>query len=363
MLPRLTSLRWYAALVVFLYHFYLVTSWAPLRVFSFGQAGVSFFFLLSGFVLAWSTATEMPARTFYRRRFARIYPAYVVMLSVGFLVLLATPGNLTASLAPLIVAMFIVQAVMVQAWVPSRGLVGSLSFNPPQWSLSVEAFFYGAFPLLNRRLRALRPRHRDTLAAELVVLAALASAGLSARGLGNIAFTDPLIRLAEFVLGITLAIKVEEGWRPRLLPVWSAALLTSAACLLAHLTTSGTSPGFPFPLEDYIVLGPACALLVAAAVADLDGRSGLLTRPFSQYLGQLSFTFYLVHYLILLAFMHLGVSMPKGGLLASSFVAALAGAVVLHHVVELPCQRALRGSRRRASAPASPVVVRGANRT
>lgn len=45
-----------------------------------GRSGVTFFFVLSGFLLAWSARPGDRARSFYRRRFARIYPAYLSSL-------------------------------------------------------------------------------------------------------------------------------------------------------------------------------------------------------------------------------------------------------------------------------------------
>ena len=50
-LPTPTGLRWFAALLVFGYHLSVSTGWMPARVFRFGQSGVTFFFILSGFVL------------------------------------------------------------------------------------------------------------------------------------------------------------------------------------------------------------------------------------------------------------------------------------------------------------------------
>ena len=81
-LPRLTSLRWFAALAVFLVHADSLFQWAPLRLFRFGASGVTFFFILSGFVLTWSMVPNLSARTFWWRRFARIYPACFVALMV-----------------------------------------------------------------------------------------------------------------------------------------------------------------------------------------------------------------------------------------------------------------------------------------
>ena len=77
-LPRvesLTGLRWWAAFFVFSHH---MTNLAPLPIYKFlkyGTSGVTFFFVLSGFVLTWSAQPGTKIRTFYRRRFARIWPA------------------------------------------------------------------------------------------------------------------------------------------------------------------------------------------------------------------------------------------------------------------------------------------------
>src|SRR5262245_62142748 len=76
-LPRvesLTGLRWWAAFFVFCHH---MTNLAPLPIYDFlkyGTSGVTFFFVLSGFVLTWSARPGTKIRTFYRRRFARIFP-------------------------------------------------------------------------------------------------------------------------------------------------------------------------------------------------------------------------------------------------------------------------------------------------
>lgn len=81
-LDAITGLRWWAAFAVFLFH---VRNIVPLpgpvaEVAQFGYLGVAFFFVLSGFVLTWSWRPDVDKRTFYWRRFARIYPLNVVTL-------------------------------------------------------------------------------------------------------------------------------------------------------------------------------------------------------------------------------------------------------------------------------------------
>jgi peptidoglycan/LPS O-acetylase OafA/YrhL len=80
-LPALTSLRFFAALHVVCFHFlaFKIVSgerWLG-QISSIGYVGVSFFFVLSGFILVYTYAgRDIPARDFWRARFARIYPAF-----------------------------------------------------------------------------------------------------------------------------------------------------------------------------------------------------------------------------------------------------------------------------------------------
>lgn len=84
-LDSLTGLRWWAAFAVFLFHVRNVVRMpAPISDFvSFGNFGVAFFFILSGFVLTWSWRERVGVGTFYWRRFARIYPLHLVTLLIA----------------------------------------------------------------------------------------------------------------------------------------------------------------------------------------------------------------------------------------------------------------------------------------
>jgi len=78
-LPALTSLRFFAALHVVFFHLLALkilwsTGWLK-QISSIGYVGVSFFFVLSGFILVYTYAgRESTAIEFWRARFARIYP-------------------------------------------------------------------------------------------------------------------------------------------------------------------------------------------------------------------------------------------------------------------------------------------------
>jgi peptidoglycan/LPS O-acetylase OafA/YrhL len=101
----------------------------------------------------------------------------------------------------------------------------------------------------------------------------------------------------------------------------------------------------PSPAPDFFFDLPFLALIVGAAVVDLDSRRGwLASRPLI-YAGEVSFCFYLVHELIIVNMLS---SIGRGfGAALLLFAISAAAAVALHHVVELPCQRVLRGRQRR----------------
>lgn len=153
-LKALTSIRFFVALHVALYH--LVRPfplWGPLTAFiSAGYQAVGFFFFLSGFILAYSHAPEYElgkgsARRFWVARFARIYPVYMLsMLFAGYV-------GFQYFRQSIHVLAFVADLLMVQSW--SVRMVNF--FHVVAWSLSVEMFFYFAFPFL---LLPLRPATR-----------------------------------------------------------------------------------------------------------------------------------------------------------------------------------------------------------
>ena len=93
LLPALTSVRFLAACSVMLYHLGVVEvlrgpNWYESMT-GVGYVGVSFFFVLSGFILVYSHAGRKISRArFWRSRFARIYPAclFSLVLALPFFV-------------------------------------------------------------------------------------------------------------------------------------------------------------------------------------------------------------------------------------------------------------------------------------
>jgi len=288
-LISLTSLRFLAALLVFGYHGNVVlgdTSQSVTSVlFGAGSVGVTFFFLLSGFLLAWVHRPDDTPGRFYRRRFARIYPAYIATLLIGFLlVAIASPKNLADGLAT---------PFLLQAWLPNTNNV--LAINIPAWSLSVEAFFYLLFPLVIGTISRLTEVWRAAAGAILVlILIAIASPDLALAAREHFGYTlgyFPPARLPEFLLGVLAGVRFGKVGLPHV-PIWIPASLSVAVVLWAGWSHSEwgltVMPVLPFLL-----------LIAAVAASDRDGHVTLLHHPAIVHLGKWSYCFYLVHVLVL----------------------------------------------------------------
>ena len=273
----LTGLRFFAAIGVVFYHFaqQAKTSWpAPLaNLVDSGFVAVSFFYVLSGFVLSYSYVNSQgqmqgSRRSFWVARLARIYPAYLLAF------LLATPTNIIWSLhvnhLGTAIAKLFVGAVSVlslqQAWTPWSAWY----WNYPAWSVSVEAFFYLVFPFLALGLRRFQIRTAFVGIACLWLLSLIAPVALIltngvAAGPGDrlemaVEFT-PLLRLPEFAAGLLLGRIYVQGFR---LSFSSARIATylSAVAILGILAVA--SPSIPRPLLAGGLLVPLFALLILA---------------------------------------------------------------------------------------------------
>ena len=328
-LRRLTSLRAFAALMVFAFHVQATGMVKPHGTAWLGYTGVAFFFVLSGFVLTWSTPEALSRRVFWRNRFARIYPATLVsILAVPIVAVTASSWVVTSkrSLLPAI--------LFVQAWIPNRSI--ALGWNPVTWSLSCEAAFYLAFPLVLPFLMRSTRRTRVALCLGWFLVASAVVGFVSLHWTGSApaqAFTDydPAIRFGEFLLGVLVALEMRAGWRMK---TGTALCLAGLSVVLLNITEAGTFPNAELtPL--YV------AVIAMAARFDLAGSRGLLGSSALVYAGEVSFCFYLVHYLVLGPVR----SQVGGGLsgAATGLVAAVVAAMALHHAVELPFQRLIRG--------------------
>ena len=147
-IPSLTSLRFFAAFSIFIVHArnHNLLPDSFLSSFDLSQA-VSFFFVLSGFVITYAyLGRRYSILQFYRLRFARVWPAF--LFSTIFAIVLV-PRSLylpaSQSLSATILFGFL-NLIGLQAWFPIPSVF--FSFNAVCWSISVESFFTQFFHFL-----------------------------------------------------------------------------------------------------------------------------------------------------------------------------------------------------------------------
>jgi peptidoglycan/LPS O-acetylase OafA/YrhL len=329
-IPRLTAYRGYAALAILGYHLVLAFELGDgaLRRAELFKIAVTFFFVLSGFVLTHAGRFDSIGE-FWQARAARILPLYVLawlmaLAARSWLHWIPSQTELLASL------------MLVQAWVPDPDL--AMSVNPVGWSLSCEVACYLALPLLAPLLlRLATPRLK------LVTWLTIAWLALGAL-LSQVAPVEWWVgyRGGEFVAGVLLAVWLRRGWLPR-------ASFVRLAALGGTLVLVSVAAGLPVPvpMASFAAM-PAFVLFIAtAAVRRADVPSSLLGLG-GQYVGRWSYSLYLTHWVVVVLVSRFGSELWRVVLAA---VVSIALAAVLSESIERPAQRRLA---RRPSAAERP---------
>lgn len=366
-LNTLTSLRFFAALHVFCFHlvaFKIVTTRSLFYdVASIGYVGVSLFFVLSGFILVYTYAGRaVKAHEFWRARFARIYPAYAFSLVVTAPWFLYAVLHTHWLVIPWPVAHLklgmLLQIALLHAWFPPAALM----WNAVSWSLSVEAFFYLAFPYLLKRFARVSLAGL-ILSGVLAWSAALAiTAGytvLNPDGLSqmnsntygafwlSVVKFNPLVRLPEFLIGMACGLLfLRARPNPKLaLPLVCGGLLGCGVVIYF-------SGRIPYPMLHSGLLAPEFAAIIYGLALHPHLPATLNLRPMV-VLGDASYSFYLLHsFLLWVCFFRLNMGFRRwgiGGVLLC--LAIICGVSILtYFFLEEPMRRKLRGERKAAVA-------------
>jgi len=354
-LRGLTSLRFLAACVVVLHHLPLAMPAlaSVLLVAKAGYVGVTFFFVLSGFVLAYGWTGASSAREFYARRIARVYPVHVLTAIAVLLMLLR--GGVDWGALP-------VNLALLQAWSPDPAVY--LSFVGAAWSLSCEVFFYACFPLLFGLL-ARCVHHARWVIALVTGAAALGALFASfSSSLGEYLYHLPLFRMVDFSVGILLCMAMRRGWRVSVRPVPAAALVVTCYLLVTMAQVLGRANASWSWLFSLSMVLPFGLLIASVAGREIDGGRSILASRVPVLLGLWSFALYMVHGVILAAVEgHVrdlqGAAAVVVGI--AIFALAITASWLLYALYEHPVESALRRRWIRSSPAEQGAAVRGAS--
>lgn len=300
MIGNLESLRGIFAILIFCHHF--LTEDGSLSPWG-GDCGVSFFLMLSGFVMCEAESHHVEPIGYGRymlKRVARIWPLHIFCLAAS-IVLFGWAGGVGAW------TQLISNFLLIQSWIPDSSFY--FSGNSVGWYLSDLLFFYLIFPFLYRLLICKRILFvvcllmsvAATLTMDIVI------PQMSEKAVAWI-YIFTVTRLADFLSGMFVwsqfsrmnskyiyEIMQFSSLKATLIELLCLMPLVAAVILWRPSSNYGLSLLWWLP---FFILLPAFSLL--------DKGRGMVTailhRPFMILFGRYSFTFYMLHLLVIRVF-------------------------------------------------------------
>jgi peptidoglycan/LPS O-acetylase OafA/YrhL len=351
-LNALTGLRCFAALNIVFFHFGNPADFGPLApVVNAGYLSVSFFIMLSGFVLAYNYAGraregKLDKVRFWKARFTRLYPVYLLSLILGWQTFL---GERAAHTHLLFWLGAILTPLLLQGWIPEIATFG----NTPAWTMSAEAAYYVLFPWVAAIRKPLR------LAAYFWRLGGVWLFGLipgvlyvvlnpdhivhvdrfsAAPCLQALKFT-PIPHLPSFIFGVMLAGLDESVRRTGMLRFFLGlggfAGIYGVLFLGSRVPYALIHDGLLMPLFGCLILG----------LSGINPLSKFFSFPVFVFVGESSYCLYLMHF-------NLWTLLHQSGILPAlhldqydpwvSYAILVGLGLLTLHVVEKPAQKVLR---------------------
>jgi peptidoglycan/LPS O-acetylase OafA/YrhL len=386
--PQLTPLngiRFFAVFHIFLYHLWSSRNEGDLKTgqmshvyegldslppllsnfLAHGYLSTSFFFLLSGFILAylyWAPSGELSTSTkqFWWKRFSRIYPIHLVVLLITALLLLPRFWfDPTAPSVPLAIASFVATATLTHAWVPPFVPLWSW----PTWALSAIVFLYLIMPTLMRWLARLTRRQQlflliampvISLVPTLIFLQFFPDGAKDQRSWQIFIGSNPLFWVPHFAAGMLLSSvfglnRFETAWREKpkrwfafgdlaLLAILVISVMEPHSTAWRHILRHGTL----MPLYLVVIYDFALGRGIAARVFSLPGMN---------FLGQTSFSIFIWQNLFMVISFYVAFGTGnQAAALPVAIIGVLVMSIVSTYLIEKPWAKRLR---RRLAPPAA----------
>ncbi len=381
-LDALNGMRFFAVFHIFLYHIWSTrfeipqpreapfkNVYANLDTFpawldhllAHGYVSTSFFFLLSGFILAylyWAPGGELSTtpQRFWWQRFTRVYPVHLIALLLTILLTLPRfwmdPG---APSVPLAIASGVATATLMQAWFAPLLPIWSW----PTWALSAVVFLYLIMPWLMRVLSKLSRAQSIGLLVALPLISLLPTfvfllffpdGGEGQQNWQIFIGSLPLFWVPHFAAGMLMSrifriSRFETAWREKSKPWVSFGDLALIAVIVICLLEP------PDREWRHILRHGALMPLYMLVLYDLALGRGFVARIFSLpgmgFLGQTSFSIFIWQNLFLIFGFMAAMASPES--IHVSFWTAVLGltvmAIISPYLIEKPLAKRLRRRR------------------
>lgn len=315
--------------------------------------GVSYFYVLSGFVmmLAYGYKSFVQPKEYYINRFARIYPLHIlasvlfiivsILVSIKYLEYYHFPNT----------SILLEHIFLIQAWVPQN----ALSLNFPSWSISVEIFFYLCFPFLfNYFLKKYNLKAISIISLLFWIICQIllnlyyispyyTEVPLPGNNLSlqhTFLYFNPLLHLNQFIIGLLFG-KYFIMYYKKIKGTYDIPILIVSFITLVMI----------YFLKDFFIHNGLLAINFAILIGLISANEGIITKLFRRkfliYLGEISFAIYLlqapIYSMVEKIFKTLKVTNPY--ILFFTFLVIL---IIASHFaykyIEIPCKNKIKNT-------------------
>jgi peptidoglycan/LPS O-acetylase OafA/YrhL len=354
-IPELTALRILAALCVVVSHlhgFGIVSAEHVHRILDGGRPAVSFFFVLSGFIMNHKyphlhAGDYVATKRYAQSRVARLYPTLLLALCIAFpsvIYLAATHAReqllefyaLKDHYSFWLIASALAQILGLTGWIPAAAI--NQPWNGPAWSLSCEFLFYAVFPFI----RPILQQQSSKLIISTVIMAWILQgiwivaidAFIAPNRAGFLVYQFPLTHIFEFMLGICAGIVVSRfnGHQLNVLSIVTTIIAMLVLAVIYFLKAY---------MPAYYGLTPIFAVLIVGTVRSSGSlwlaplRNGIVVA-----LGHASYALYMIHVPILIGASVLGIATRIGWFWLPLVMLA---SLLIHYGYAEPVRRFLLG--------------------
>ncbi|TGE20094.1 acyltransferase family protein [Hymenobacter elongatus] len=362
--PALTGLRAVAAYCVFLFHFppLEATGSETARVlhaaFREGHIGVSLFFTLSGFLICQryyqQCFTRQQLVAYAVRRWARIYPVFLLVTTITFFVS-------KLYVAENALELYVANSTLLKGFSERLAFTGIVQ----TWSLTVEECFYLLAPLLFWLGRRFSPRVWIGVVAGLLALGWAGYCLVPGQPLSFQAGHFMLVatifgRSAEFVIGaaFALAVRPRSGGRATLAGGGLLLLVVGLLTAIQLYTGKVSIDTLPGVAANHLLLPAATGLLLVGLTTEASGLQRFLSTSSLQVLGKASYCFYLIHMGIWHDWLTtwLPTDLPAMLRYSGIFSLTVAASIGLYYLVEKPLHQLILRKTGLVAATRQPVL-------
>lgn len=297
MVKEIASIRILLMLMIFAHHIN--------TAYNGGYSAVAAFFVLSGFVLTlgYHSKVSLPDFSYgayLKKRLVRLYPIHWVCLLLFLLLLFIVEKDTEISFRALTM-----NAMLLQSWVPSMDVY--FSFNSPSWYCSSLLLFVASFPLFMKFMVVVPFRKQLLFFSILLGIYIILWIVFPNAWRHPVLYINPVMRLFDCLLGVGTALfvlyvskykSIMDICRNHHKLLQVVALLALIVLVLLSLYLPGKWKSFSllYWLPTVVVLA---SLTVLNRIQKPNVLSSLLSSSPMQWIGQCSFSFFMIHAIVI----------------------------------------------------------------